>query len=126
MKVFELAKVLNVKSTLVVDIAKELGQTVSFNSILSDDLEAKLRDNLSEKVVPIITQEDKKGAFVGIVFDGQKFLNVELKLTLDQLAKLNPIFKSEHTTIFGARIELEKKLRFIINEHTVKQFKEDN
>lgn len=125
MKTHELAKELNVKSTEVMVKAKELGmRKLAINSGISEEEAAELRDNLvAVEKAPIVTQVDKQGAMIGIVHDGEKFNIVSINITMDQLSRLNCEVLHESNTVFGARIEMEKRVRQVINENTVKVFK---
>ena len=129
MKLYELAKELNVKVTQLVEEAKKLSYTVSFNSNVSEDLEKQLRaveiQPTEESNEVGLTNADKFGSFIGLVHTGEKLVSVHIQLTFEQLSKFNPEILGEHSTIFGGQIELNKNLTRRMNDKFVKIFKKE-
>ena len=134
MKVHELAKKLGFKAPELLQKAKELGLTPNgIGAILKDGEEDILTHAFSgmeptrvEKVeVPkldLVPYELKKGAFIGIVFNGDKFVIASVTLTLEQVKKYEHELISEHTSINGALIEINKHITKKVNVNTVKSF----
>lgn len=133
MKLYELAKQLGFKSADVLTKAKELnlGINAITQNIKDHDIEilTKAFENTPrpqeepEKVeLDKIPFDLKKGAFIGIVYDGNSFNLVTTKLSLDQVKKYETEVISNHTSVHGAIIELVKKIPKYINIETVKKF----
>lgn len=136
MKVHELAKSLGFKSHDVLNKAKELGLKINaIASNLKDDEEEILRkafENMTppepepEKVdIEEIPDYLRKGALIGVVCDGNNFVLVSLKMTLEQVMRYEYDIISKHRTLPGAMIEMNKKVVKVINPNTVKQFNKE-
>ena len=125
MKVFELAKELNLKCDVLVTKAKSLGINVKFASMLKPEDEKTLRGEYLEKNNVGLTAVDKQGSLIGLVHTGEKLISVCLRLTYDQLKKFNFEVLGEHNTVFGGQIELNKKIQQKINDKTVKIFNKE-
>lgn len=133
MKVYELAKELKISSTDALKVLQGLGfqYKAIANNIPDNDLErAKeaLKDVPREDTKPEepkISNELKKGAMIGVVYDGTKFKIISIKVSDDDIMnRWDYQVISTHTSIFGAMIEIAKKVPKVINEFTVKVFKE--
>lgn len=134
MKLHELAKKIGFKSPEVLSKAKDLGlQITGIGSNLKPE-EEEILTRAFEGVAPTRVEEEvketdtipyelKKGAFIGIVFNGENFVIVGSKMTLDQIKRFETELISEHKSFNGALIELNKKLTRVINVNTVKTFK---
>ena len=137
MKLHELANKLGFKSPELLNKAKELGLsangigsklTEQEEFILTQAFEGKEPTKVEkvEKVdLETIPLDLKKGAFIGIVFDGHKFLLVSSLMSLDQVKRFETKVISEHNTVFGAMIELVNATPRVINPSTIKTFKEE-
>lgn len=134
MKLHELAKSLGFKSPEVLNKAKELGLQIggTGSNLKSEEIEilTKAFEGIEppkpepEKVkVDTIPEDLRKGALMGVVFDGEKFVLVSIKLTLEQVKRFESELISSHKTLPGAMIELNKKIGRVINLNTVKTFK---
>lgn len=125
MKLYELAKDLNLKSADVLKKANDLGLEIkTIMNVITDAQVEIIRKELAGIVPVLVVPEHKKGVLLGAIFDGKKFVSVKLRITKDQLDKLDSEVLAEHDSIYGAIIELNKKMRVHINENTVKPFKE--
>ena len=136
MKVHELAKSLGFKSHDVLNKAKELGLKINaIASNLKDDEEEILRKAFENMTPPEpepvkVDIEDipnyiRKGALIGVVYDGNNFVLVSMKLTLEQIMRYEYDIISKHKSLPGAMIEMSKKITKVINPNTVKQFKKE-
>ena len=134
MKLHELAKDLGFKSHEVLAKAKELGlQIGGISSNLKDDeveILTKAYEGVERPAPPeekvetdTIPENLKKGAFIGIAFDGKEFNVVTTKLTLEQVKRFETEVLSKHTNVYGAMLEMQKKIAKFINQDTIKTFK---
>lgn len=134
MKLHELAKQIGFKSTDVLNKAKELGlQIGSITSNLKQEEELILTKAFegieppkpeAEKVkFDTVPENLKKGSLIGIVHDGEKYVMVSIRLTLDQVKKYEHQVFTSHRTLPGAMVEMYKKITKVISLDTVKNFK---
>lgn len=132
MKVHELAKKFNLKVLDLLGYLKNHGypqyRTMA-NKIAPEHAEILLASE--EGILAQIKRDkaqaddEKKGMFIGIVFNAEKqlFETVKLRVSSELMGDLDAEVLSDHTSIFGAIVEMKKKLPPMFNENTVKRFK---
>lgn len=135
MKLYELGKEYGLNSVEALQEAKNAGfGYTGFGSNVKDEDIGQLRATFDEvakklaitpkEVKVSLPQEMKKGAFIGIVCNGDKYQLVSLRLTSDEIdGRYDSQVLYESNTVFGAMLELNKKITKVINPNTVKEFK---
>lgn len=136
MKLYEFAKSIGFKSVDVLSKAKDLGLTISsITSNLKTDEEEilsrayqgvppppKNEEEANKERVASIPYDLRKGALIGVVFDGVNFVVVSCNLTLDQIKKNDHNVISDHKNIHGALIEMNRVCHKFVNPNTIKVF----
>lgn len=117
-RLHEVAKQIGVKATDLVNILREKGMQISMNSAVEDVEEIKEIFEEHQKAKKEETEKNEKlakGVFVGIVYDldTKRFHRMKLVGNLSEIIKgdVDVVDLGEHTSIFGAKIELAKDLQ---------------
>lgn len=125
MKVYELARELNIKSTDLVKNLTKLGMDYKIASKISDADLVKIRAShkpeelVEENEVSKIPLNVKRGSFIGLMHDGEKFASYHVKISQEEMEKLIHTKLAQHEGVNGGSIKIYNEFSKYINPFMV-------